>query len=108
MDQPAERLVPAANVNNNDLVKVNDTNNRTARVAANSGFWSAAVYALNRWTNVDFTAEDLVILLPTLMSVTAYVVNLAEYRGWIPSTKKEGAEIAPPKNDMGQTLAQVK
>src|SRR4051812_43453631 len=108
MDQPVKPLSPVNEISADRIIKVDDTGNRTARTAANTSFWSAVVYALNRWTDVDFTVEDLMILLPALTIATTYIVNLAEYRNWIPSTKKTSAEIAPPRNAEGEILAQVK
>ena len=104
----AQPLVPVTPSNKDDIRRVNDTNNRTARTAGNAGFWSAVVYALNRWTTVDVTAEDLLILLPVLTVASTYAINWLEYRGLIPSTKKPAAEIAAPVNDQGQIMGQVK
>lgn len=91
-----------------EIVKVNDTVNRAGRTLQNSASVAVLVGMLNKYTGLDLTAEEALVLLPILISLLAWFRNLAEYRGWIPSTKAAKAEIAPPTNDQGQVLGQVK
>lgn len=100
--------MPVDNADAGDIRKVNDTNNRASRTFQNSASIAVLVGMLNKYTGLDLTAEEALVLLPVLISVLTYVRNLGEFRGWIPSTKKAGAEIAAPVNAQGQTLGQVK
>lgn len=99
-------LVAVGDPNAAPVRKADDTLNRTARAGGYGGGVSVALYLLNKYTTVDFDANDVMLVWPFLVAAVAWIVNQAEYRGWIKSMKNKDAEIAPAQTLDGTRLGQ--
>ena len=106
---PTEALVPVTETTSLDeIVKVNDTANRTWRGVQDFGGVAVVVGLVNRVFGFELTIEEGLVIAGMGFVAWTFFRNYCEWKGWLPSMKDPAAEIAPPTNHEGDMLAQPK
>jgi hypothetical protein len=101
-------LVAVGDPNATPVRKADDTFNRANRTIQNFLTPAVVLGMFNRYTGLNLSLEEGMVVLGAAIYVLTFVRNLAEFHGWIPSTKNRDAEIAPAQTMDGTRLGQAK